>query len=971
MEESARYFEKRSSKNLQRQKTNKQQKIWEAWQTSIKRNSLEDTGASKPKISESRFNSNKYQDHSNQLVSNVIANHDQPLSIVKDDENYIPNSRPPINGLGDNHNVIKTINLAGKEKCKDNITDNDEFPINHVIKEIRLLNQKAEEEEKEEEEKKIIDGTKVVPYWLIEWWLIKNSTSTPLIMAKHPLLELIIDNIEITKALQSLTTASDVNKIAYCLVQIFDGCGKIQTLINYFIDNEIEQTTHNHTLFRVNSITTKILSSYSKVSGILYLKKLFSPLIEEMIKENISIEIDEKKLQNNLENDKNKGKKEKQDNIENLVEEQVQMLLKYTEKFLIRIKLMKKFLPMTFHFICAKLNESVTKKFDKESSYFAIGGFIFLRFICPAIVSPECFNITKLAIPPPVRRSLLLISKVIQNIANRVKNPKESFMQATSEFLQANQILISEFYDYLIEIPSLNDKNQQLPLIPISLVEESLSFIHKFILKNIEKLKELLIDKTEFSNVTFSISENLATILLKSSLLIELMRTVPFISDSSPFYKPYRLFIEFILLKRCFIVFEHLLPLLPDLYEKQIILESLFVFIHQNTDYSSSTSSFLSSFIHSFISYSIRGITKLSIDFDSPPPVSSNSNYLTFSNPIQIQSNPQPSLAIGTISPPSPHSPSFFPLSSSPTNLPTTSGVTPPTDPIYLSQGQNLRLPGAPTPVQIDPTYQKDPEALQEDSLFSLGLIGYFKLLTRDWVQKYWKVLINKVNTENEYLELDPQCALLDFNVSLANQRVTEIIRLFLEILYNNHDEIPSLLKEICALAQQKLAVKFPDIDRHFMVRFLFKYTFIRAISSPDCFQTISEPINCNAKRTFSVISKVFKQLFLHSTPFSDSILVSLNHVILSENDLVLTLFDSFLTPSTSVVYSLSVSWPVETQAFSVLHQSFTKHLELIKQSLGDATVNQDVIFNVYDRLSVVITLYRFRLRQRMSVKVN
>ena len=51
-------------------------------------------------------------------------------------------------------------------------------------------------------------------------------------------------------------------------------------------------------------------------------------------------------------------------------------------------------------------------------------------------------------------------------------------------------------------------------------------------------MKEQLSNLTELSTVTFSIVENLS-ILLKSSLFTELMKTVGFISESTPFFKPY------------------------------------------------------------------------------------------------------------------------------------------------------------------------------------------------------------------------------------------------------------------------------------------------------------------------------------------------------------------------------------------------------------------------------------------------
>lgn len=60
----------------------------------------------------------------------------------------------------------------------------------------------------------------------------------------------------------------------------------------------------------------------------------------------------------------------------------------------------KSFLNLIFFFcfqrglriLCRELHLSVREKFPK-SEYSVVGGLIFLRFICPAIISPESYGI--------------------------------------------------------------------------------------------------------------------------------------------------------------------------------------------------------------------------------------------------------------------------------------------------------------------------------------------------------------------------------------------------------------------------------------------------------------------------------------------------------------------------------------------------------------------------------------------------
>jgi GTPase-activator protein for Ras-like GTPase len=50
-----------------------------------------------------------------------------------------------------------------------------------------------------------------------------------------------------------------------------------------------------------------------------------------------------------------------------------------------------------------------------------VGGFLFLRFICPAVVTPHRYGLTKSAPSPKAGRTLVLISKLLQNLANGVE----------------------------------------------------------------------------------------------------------------------------------------------------------------------------------------------------------------------------------------------------------------------------------------------------------------------------------------------------------------------------------------------------------------------------------------------------------------------------------------------------------------------------------------------------------------------
>jgi hypothetical protein len=73
-----------------------------------------------------------------------------------------------------------------------------------------------------------------------------------------------------------------------------------------------------------------------------------------------------------------------------------------------------------------------------------------LRFICPAIISPEKFGVLPEAIPAESRRPFVLISKVLQNLANGVSfGNKESYMLPLNDFLATNTPVVQQMFDKL------------------------------------------------------------------------------------------------------------------------------------------------------------------------------------------------------------------------------------------------------------------------------------------------------------------------------------------------------------------------------------------------------------------------------------------------------------------------------------------------------------------------------------------
>jgi len=149
--------------------------------------------------------------------------------------------------------------------------------------------------------------------------------------------------------------------------------------------------------------------------------------------------------------------------------------------------------PLPLRQIAQCLQDAILNKFP-ESNYSVIGGFYFLRFLCPAIVSPDGFKIVTndIEITPEVRRVLVLVSKVVQSIANE-KEFNEDYMSAFNQLVMEYKEVTSYFCNTLSKVPPPNSvQNDFVPSYEIlwETYIEDLEFIKSIVLPKIDQIKE-------------------------------------------------------------------------------------------------------------------------------------------------------------------------------------------------------------------------------------------------------------------------------------------------------------------------------------------------------------------------------------------------------------------------------------------------------------------------------------------------
>ncbi|XP_035164925.1 ras GTPase-activating protein 1-like [Oxyura jamaicensis] len=117
----------------------------------------------------------------------------------------------------------------------------------------------------------------------------------------------------------------------------------------------------------------------------------------------------------------------------------------------------------TLRYIYGCLQKSVQNKWPANTTMRTrvVSGFVFLRLICPAILNPRMFNIISDSPSPTAARTLTLVAKSVQNLANLVEfGAKEPYMEGVNPFIKSNKHRMIMFLDELGNVPELPDTTE-------------------------------------------------------------------------------------------------------------------------------------------------------------------------------------------------------------------------------------------------------------------------------------------------------------------------------------------------------------------------------------------------------------------------------------------------------------------------------------------------------------------------------
>jgi hypothetical protein len=221
------------------------------------------------------------------------------------------------------------------------------------------------------------------------------------------------------------TAPTEQDAVAKSLTFFFEHRKRASEYLVLFISDEVKRNKTENTIFRNNSMASKMFKYYSKVVGVKYLFHTLARFIVELNglstmkkgdKETSGAQDPSRSLLSmEMEVDPTKyGEDAMVDSDANVLQLQFAC-----QKVFTVIKASLKEVPSEFTQVFQSMREAIINKFQSEDAILkAVGGFLFLRFVCPALTAPHAYGLLPAPPSPSCQRQLVLIGKIIQNLAN-------------------------------------------------------------------------------------------------------------------------------------------------------------------------------------------------------------------------------------------------------------------------------------------------------------------------------------------------------------------------------------------------------------------------------------------------------------------------------------------------------------------------------------------------------------------------
>ncbi|GBC06901.1 hypothetical protein RclHR1_07120014 [Rhizophagus clarus] len=253
------------------------------------------------------------------------------------------------------------------------------------------------------------------------------------------------------------------------------------TMFQSVLSAQFETTNDFNSLLRANTPVSRMMTTYTRRGpGQGYLKSVLSERINSLIEyKELNLEINPLKVYEQMikkiEEDSGSLPPElprsvtpdvaaANSDVQAIIAPRINKLIDIANSFITTIIDSIEQVPYGIRWICKQIKSLTKRKYPDATEFMLctlIGGFFFLRFVNPAIVTPQTYMLVDGNPGKYPIRTLTLIAKMLQNLANKPSYSKEEFMIMLNPFIENNKQRINKF---LLELCEVGDFYESLEM---------------------------------------------------------------------------------------------------------------------------------------------------------------------------------------------------------------------------------------------------------------------------------------------------------------------------------------------------------------------------------------------------------------------------------------------------------------------------------------------------------------------------